>query len=402
MLSQLSASVVGTIGKKAATGINPYDSPRLDEAGDNEDGYILYESLKVDPPDFSPELLDRLSPMFAFGEDAFRLHKELPVYGFWVVSNSGKDVSDAASKREALAYSNASRPFKFLNKDEKKGVNEAVTLTSVTARKQFPVLVDFEQGRVYCATTSQDMVFTVRTLIRELGGDVCSLRWDFDNFDWPQRFMAKVLADKTYEVAFNKRAQELTYFNENQVEPEEDRTLERIVSEFFAQADLGLLWCGLAPDAAVRLHKGGECVGVSSPGEVTNLLAKFDASSVASCTAVFQEKITKNRKGVDQTFFKKTFQINLGEKSMMADVGAVLLRGFEVCGFKRSIMKELKKTKTELTIAHYWFEYLRQMRNSVFEYVDNLTSTLDLNKAQYGLIASDVTDTDGEDLVEEV
>lgn len=389
MLSQLSAITVAKYTNKPATGINPFEAPRLDEQGVDTDFATLAEALKDDPPTFSEEMLDRLSPIFGSGERAFKLHDTLPVYGFWFVHNEGKDVTDAASKREQASYVAASRPFKFLNKDEKKSVELSVVSGSVTARKQFPVLVDFEQGRVYAATTSQDQVYILRGVLQNLGAEVHSLRWDFDGSDWPERFLAQIVATSKYQDEFARRADELTRFKVSEVEPEEDKQVEKIVSTYFSMSELDTsAWVGLAPDAGVRLHQGGETVGVSSPGEVNNLLSKFDKANVASCTAVFQERVSKFRKGVEVTFFKNNFQIDIGDKTAMPDVGAVVLRGFDVCGFKRAMVKELKKTKTELSIAHYWFEYLRQMRNSVYEYIDNLTETLVLDKKQYGLIGA--------------
>src|SRR5574337_686708 len=76
-------------------GINPFGSPRDDERGmEVKDGQ-----------------------QFSLGKG---------VFGLWFCQNEYEDVTDPASKKEALAYANLGKPFKFCNKDEKKLIEENV------------------------------------------------------------------------------------------------------------------------------------------------------------------------------------------------------------------------------------------------------------------------------------
>src|SRR5271157_1160376 len=141
-------------------GINPFAYPRLDES-----------NVEVSGSDF--KLSDHS-------------------YGFWLVTNGQKDVTHAASKREQIAYDDIGKPFKFLNKDEKKGVETAVKTTAVVERKQFPVLVDFANERVYVEATSEEDVLTAQTVLQQLGGETFSVAWQFGGYDWVSKFLNKV------------------------------------------------------------------------------------------------------------------------------------------------------------------------------------------------------------------
>lgn len=390
LISQLSASVTTKFENRNTTGINPFENPRLDEGAVSKDTVLLAELaaiLKVEEPLLSEAQLNKVETLFGYGIDAFKLHQDVPMFGFWLVHNEYKDVEDVASKKEALAYTNISRPFKFTNKDDKKGIEATVAGGSTVVRKQFPVIVDLDAGRVYAATTNQDSVYVLRSVLRTLGAEVFSIRWEFDGADWYERFINQVQKQTKFQAEFNTRADELTRFRADEIEKLADKQMEKNVSNYFALAQLDTeLWCGLTTDAKVRLHKGGDPCTVGIPGEVTNLLKFVDTANVAACQGVFQELLTKTRKGVESTYWKDSFTIELSDKNQMLDVGAVLLRGFEVCGFKRAIIKSLRKTKSELTISHYWFEYARQMRNAVFEFIENVSSTLELDVTKSGIV----------------
>jgi hypothetical protein len=389
-LSQFANDIVCKFEQKDTTGINPFDHPRLDEEGQpSTDLHILNAALKDPTPQFSDELLSRVSDKFTYGDPAFRLHHDFPVYGLWIVHNVYKDVTDVNSKKEGLAYTNVSRPFKFLNKDDKKAVEATVNGGTTVVRKQFPVIIDFEQGRVYAGTTSQDSVQALRGVIKRIGGDVHSLRWEFDGADWYERFISRLMNKSAYQAEFDTRADELTRFRADEIEKLDDKTVEKIVANYFSmtQLDSGT-WVGLSVDTKVRLHKGGEPVLVTVPGDVTNMLKKVDTGNVFACQAIFQERLERTRKGVPVVYFKDAYSIELSDKNQLVDVGAVLLRNFEVRGFKRSIIREIKKSKQELTISHYWFEYARQMRNCVFEFIENVADTLELDRSKAGIIAA--------------
>src|SRR5271157_6422997 len=142
-------------------GINPYDFPRFDES--NVDLDVTNDSFKLSDH----------------------------VYGFWFCLNGFEDVTDPKSKQEALSYEHAGKPFKFLKKEEKTHVESLVAASAVASRKQFPVLIDFAEGRVYAETTKAEEIGELRRLLETMGAADYNLSWQFGGHDWVVKFLNK-------------------------------------------------------------------------------------------------------------------------------------------------------------------------------------------------------------------
>jgi len=393
-VSQLKASVVTRYQQKPTVGINPFADPRLDESLTD---LAILESLSktldpaIDNPlPFAPSLLN---DYFGTTEEDFKIGSDdlSHYYGFWAVFNDFDDVTDVASKKEQLAYTNVSRPYKFLNKDEKKGVDSFIQATNVLTRKQFPVLIDFVEGRVYAATTTVEEVEWVRAVIENLGGECFGLHWDFDSIDFPSRFLSVV--DKgtkpTFEAAMKTRADELTRFSKKEIEKLEDKMMEKIVSNFFAIAELETgQWAALKGPSKIKLSHVGDPVTCAGPSEAFTLLRlvhPLENSEVASATIVFQELTSKIKKDVEYQVRNDLFTLVLDNNVNLQDAGAALLKGFDLPAYKRDVMKEIKQTKAELPVQRYWDEWLRQMRGAIAMYIDNMTESLQIDKKAFGL-----------------
>jgi uncharacterized protein with GYD domain len=340
-------------------GINPFAQPRLDENG----------SLGI-----------ITSKDFQLSDHA---------YGFWLCLNNQKDVTDAASKKEQIAYDEMGKPFKFLNKEEKAAVELAVTASAVVERKQFPVLVDFANERVYAAATAEEDVETVRAVLQELGAETFAVAWQFGGYDWVTRFLNIVNEKTKFVDEMASRAEELQRFRKDEIEKMDDKAMESIVSNFYALSELETSqWCGLTTPARIRMYKPADPIGTAGPSLTFSLLRLSDDSEVAASAVVFQSLTSKFIKKTDEEkqVRKDLFTLDLNDNINLLEAGAGLLRGFDLPGFKKEIKTAIKAQTSPLEISDYWKLWLTDMREAVAMFVDNVTETLGLDKKKFGLL----------------
>lgn len=358
-LSQETAVGKAKRDKIPTYGINPFANPRADE------------NNKLDDP--------------TSGD--FKLSDHC--YGFWLCTNDQKDVTHAASKREQIAYDEMGKPFKFLNKDEKKAVETTVKTTAVVERKQFPVLVDFANERVYIEATSEDDVQIAQAVIQLLGGKTFAVAWQFGGFDWVGKFLNKVNEETKFEKEMAERAEEFTRFRADEIQKLDDKMMESIVSNFFALSELETgLWCGLTTPARIRLYKPTDAIGTQGASLTFNLLRLSDDSEVAASALVFQSLDSKFNKKTDEEkqVRKDLFAIDLNDNLNLLEAGAGLLRGFDLQGFRKTIKTAAKAQTDPLVIAYYWNQWLKDMQEAIAIFVDNVTLTLGIDKENYGLL----------------
>ena len=346
-------------------GINPFANPRKDELGDPLGA--AYAGTDPDPA------------LFGVGEEEFRISPDMPWYGFWAVINEGDDVDDIKSKREQLAYSEYSRPVKFLGKDQKKHVEGATKPKNVGTRRQFPVLLDFGGGRAYAGSANKEDVATVRNLLGNLGVGLNDLSWDFGDPDWAERFLVRVWGKNKFAEAMQSRADDIRRGID--IQPEDDPGRERILKTFFALSELDSgQWAGLFPNAAIKLYDGGAPVTASDPSGAFNLLnlgGKAWNAAVCQAGVVFQELDSKfNRKGEERQFRTDLFAFDLNQSWGLPDEGAAVIRGFDAPAARKLIQKALRKAKQELPVAYYWSEWLRLLNQGVHVLADNVSLTL--------------------------
>lgn len=355
-------------------GINPFAIPRLDETFGGRD--------------------DISSRNFDLGDHT---------YGFWFCLNSQKDVTDAPSKKEQAAYDEVGKPFKFLNKDEKKGIEDQVKVTAVVERKQFPVLVDFVNERVYAATATGDDVEAVIELLQELGAETFALAWQFGSNSWVAQFLNKVNDETKFESEMGERAEELQRFRKDEIQKLDDKLMESVVSTFYALSELETgQWCGLTTPARIRLYAPADPIGTAGASLTFTLLRLSEDSEVAASSVIFQK--------LDSKFIKKTeeerqfrvdlFTLDLNDNINLLDSGAALLRGFDLPGFRKEIKTAIKAQTGPLEISDYWKLWLTNMREAVEVFVDNVTITLGLDKKKFGLLPFAVEEKTAKETVE--
>lgn len=356
-VSQLGALQITRNEEIPAFGINPYDKPRGDE----------------------PNTDTGLPSPTALTED-FRLGPQQ--FGFWFVINDYEDVTDPKSKMEGVAYENATKPFKFLNKDEKKHVESLVKATAVASRKQFPVLIDFVGERVYALTTSEEEIGFLRQLLEQLGAETFNLSWQFGGYDWTTKFLNVVQKENKFVREMTSRADDLRRFRPDEIEKLEDKLMESIVSGYFAMSELETgKWAGLSTPAKIRLFAASEPSSEASVSTAFTLLSLTTEASVASAAVVFQSLDSKFNKKTDEEkqFRTDLFTIDINDKVNISDAGAAALRGFDMPQYKKD-MKRHGKDRGSLGIRDYWFEWLIAMKEAVHIFVDNVTETLQIDK----------------------
>jgi len=358
-VSQASAVEKAKKDEVPTSGINPFQYPRFDE---------------------SRLELDVTGAEFKLGDG---------VYGLWFCQNSFKDVTDAPSKREQAAYDEVGKPFKFCNKDEKKGIEDQVKVTAVVERKQFPVLVDFVNERVYAATATEADVEAVIELLQELGAETFALAWQFGDSQWVNRFLNKVNDETKFESEMEERAEELQRFRKDEIEKSEDKMVESILSTFYALSELETgQWCGLTTPARIRLYAPADPIGTAGASLTFTLLRLSEDSEVAASSVIFQKLDSKIIKKTDEErqFRVDLFTIDLNDNINLLDSGAALLRGFDLPGFRKEIKTATKAQSSPLAIKDYWKMWLEGMSSAVFMFVDNVTETFHIDKKNFGLL----------------
>jgi hypothetical protein len=356
-LSQEVAVAKAKADKIPTFGINPFATPRADE------------NSKLDDPS---------SADFKLSDHAI---------GFWLCTNDQKDVTHAASKKEQIAYDDMGKPFKFLNKDEKKAVETTVTSTAVVERKQFPVLVNFTTERVYIGATAEEDVEAVQSILQELGGETFAIAWQFGGFDWATKFLNIVNDSTKFVNEMAERAEELQRFRKDEIEKMDDKMLESIVSNFYALSELDTgQWCGLTTPARIRLYHPADPIGTAGASLTFSLLRLSDDSEVASSSVVIQSLDSKLTKNGEKQVRKDLLTLDLTDNINLLDVGAALLKGFDLPGFRKVIKTAAKAQTGPLDIAYYWSQWLMEMEAGVYTFVDNVTETLGLDKKKFGLL----------------
>ena len=369
--SQLAASAITRYSKADTVGLNPFSGPRLDEehpldaAFEPELAGYAGAELAERAATLSDEILN--CGGYGFAEAQFRIHPEMPWYGLWAVINEWKDVSDVASIREQGSYRLLERPYKFLPAVDKKTVEEATFGITAAMRKQIPVLLDFHDGRVYIENTNKELIYMVTVILRRLGLDVIQVAWKYPRPNWPETILNKLYEQTQHQEDFRKRAEEATRFKSSEIEKLQDRELENIVSNFFSMTQLGTdLWAGISGPAQVRLHHAGPPIGVRAPTSATTLLGMTTDGTIVSGALTLQEIVSgTSKKGGEYTFRKDVLRIDVNDRMNIVEIGAAMLRGFDIPAFRKDILRDIRYTKDVPSIEQFWAMWLHEMSNAL-------------------------------------
>ena len=370
--SQIAASAITRQFSSDALGINPFSAPRLDEQHplglDRQEELARYaasdqgERSNLNLP---AEILD--CEGYGVTVEQFQLHPTMPWYGLWAVSNEWKDVSDLASIKEQRSYVLLDRPYKFLQATDKASVDKETLGVTAAVRKQVPVLLDFNEGRVYIESNNKKLIYTITTHLAKLGIEIIPVAWTYSFPNWPAEVVSRLYETTQYRGDFQKRADEATRFKANEIEKLEVRELESIVANYFSMTELpGELWAGISGPAQIRLHDASPPIGVKSPTSATTLLNMTADAKDISGVITFQERVSITRKnGGELTFRRDLLCFDVNDRINLTDVGAAKLRGFDIPAFRKDIQREVRKTKQVPSIEQFWGNWLHELSNAV-------------------------------------
>lgn len=371
--SQLAAVAVTRQFSSDAFGINPFRAPRLDDEYpiglEHQEAlaqYAITEHEAGSDDTLPAEVLDCAG--YGFTEAQFQLHATMPSYGLWAVSNEWKDVSDLASVREQRSYDLLERPYRFLQAIDKKSVDQATLGVTAAVRKQVPVLLDFNEGRVYIESSDQKLIYAIIVRLQQLGAGIIRVAWTYSSHpNWTAEILNRLYAGTQYQDDFIKRADEATRFKAKEIEKLEDRELESIVAGFFSMTQLASdLWVGISGPAQVRLHDTTPPIGVKVPTTATTLLQMTNDAKVLSGAITFQERVSFTGKdGGERTFRKDLLCVDVNDRINLTDAGAAMLRGFNLPSLRKDILREIRQTNDVPSIEQFWGDWLQELGNAV-------------------------------------
>jgi hypothetical protein len=387
--SQMAASAITRYFSSDALGINPFGAPRLDEqytvSPEHQEELARYATSEQEARSnltLPAEILD--CEGYGVTVEQFQLHPTMPWYGLWAVSNEWKDVSDLASIKEQRSYVLLERPYRFLQTTDKKSVDQETLGVTAAVRKQVPVLLDFNEGRVYIENSNKKVIHTIIVQLKQLGADVLPVAWTYSLPNWHSEILQKLHERTQFESDFIKRADEATRFKANEIEKLEDREVESIVADYFSMTQLpSELWVGISGPAHIRLHDTSPPIGVKAPTSATTLLHMTNDAKVVSGALTFQERVSYTSKdGGERTFRKDLLCIDVNDRINLTDVGAAMLRGFDLPTLRKEIQREIRKTKQVPSIEQFWGGWLHELSNAVRTVEAAFRELLDLDGNQ--------------------
>jgi hypothetical protein len=387
--SQIAASAVTRHFNADALGINPFRVPRIDEEHaldlEHQPELAKYATSKAEARAahiLTAEILDCQG--YGFGVEQFELHPSMPWYGLWAVSNEWKDVSDLSSIKEHRSYVLMERPYKFLQATDKKSVDQETLGVTAAVRKQVPVLLDFHEGRVYIENTNKKVIEGILERLKELRVETIPVAWTYSPSTWPALILNKLYEGTQHQEDFQKRADEATRFRSNEIEKLEDKELEAIVANYFSMTQMPSdFWVGISGPAQIRLHDASPPIGVKVPTSATTLLNMTNDAKVISGAITFQERVsTTSKKGGEVTFRKNLLCLDVNDKMNLTEVGAAMLRGFDIPAFRKDLQREIKQTKQVPSIEQFWSSWLHEMSNAVRTIEATFREVLDVDGNQ--------------------
>ncbi len=305
---------------------------------------------------------------YGFTEAQFQLHATMPWYGLWAVSNEWKDVSDLASIKEQRSYVLLERPYRFLQAIDKKSVDQETLGVTAAVRKQVPVLLDFNEGRVYIESSNKKLIYAIVVQLQQLGAEIIPVAWTYSSAELDRgNSQSACMKARSIRATSSNAPMKPRVSRPKEIEKLEDRELESIVANYFSMTQLASdLWVGISGPAQVRLHDTSPPIGVKAPTTATTLLQMTNDAKVLSGAITFQERVSFTGKdGGERTFRKDLLCVDVNDRINLTDVGAAMLRGFDLPSLRKDILREIRQTNEVPSIEQFWGNWLHELSNAV-------------------------------------
>jgi hypothetical protein len=255
---------------------------------------------------------------------------------------------------------------------------------TAAVRKQVPVLLDFNEGRLYIESSNKTLILLVNERLRDLGIEIVPVAWNYSLKNWPAEIINKLYERTEFQSDFQKRADEATRFKANEIEKLEDKELESIVANYFSMTQLSSdFWVGISGPAQIGLHPASPTIGVRAATSATTLLNITNDAKVLSGAITFQERISVTSKSAgERTFRKDLLCIDVNDRINLSEAGAAMLRGFDIPAFRKDIQREIRQTKQAPSIDQFWGNWLHEMGNAVRTIEATFRELLDIDGSQ--------------------
>ena len=126
------------------------------------------------------------------------------------------------------------------------------------------------------------------------------------------------------------------------------------------------LWIGISGPAQIRLHDASTPISVKAPTSATTLLSMAQEARIISGAITFQEIVSAtSKKGDEYSFRKDLLSVDLNDRINLTDIGAAMMRGFDIPGFRKDLLREIRQTRQVPSIEQFWTNWLHQMSNAV-------------------------------------
>ncbi len=387
--SQMAASAITRQFGSDALGVNPFSAPRLDEQHalgiEHEEELARFATSEQEARSNNSLPAEILNcEGYGFTVEQFQLQPPMPWYGLWAVANEWKHISDLPSVKEQRSYVLLERPYRFLHATDKKTVDQEALGGTAAVRKQVPVLLDFNEGRVYIESNNKKLIYTIVVLLQQLGAEIIPVAWTYSQRNWTAEILNKLYEGTQYRDDFLKRAEEATRFRANEIEKLEDREVESIVANYFSMTQLpSELWAGISGPAQIRLHDASPPIGVKAPTGATTLLNMTDDAKIVSGRVTFQEHVsTTSKDGGERRFRRDLLCIDVNDRINLTDVGAAMLRGFDLPTLRKDVQREIRQTHQVPSIEQFWGNWLHELSNAVRTIESAFRELLDIDGDQ--------------------
>jgi hypothetical protein len=397
--SQLAAAAVARHFGSDATGINPFSAPRLDEEQEltiDQETELARHAIADQEDGATTGLPEEILEGAGYGRtvEAFQIHPQMPWFGLWAVANEWKNASDLPSIKEQRSYVMLERPYKFLQATDKRTVDDKTLDATAVSRSQVPVLLDFHHGRVYIESTNKKQIHAVIVSLSRLGAEIVPVAWNYPVSNWTEAILNRLYENTQFRDEFAKRAEEAKRFKESEIEKLEDRDMESIVSKFFSMTELPSgLWAGISGPARIRLHEAAPPVAVRNPAMATTLLDLTADAGIVTGAITMQECVTVTTKsGAERNIRRDIARFDLNDRINLTEIGAAMLRGFDMAAHKKDVLREIRETRQVPAIPQFWGAWLHQLSNAVRTIEDSFREVLELaGDQQAGIVPMQIS-----------
>ena len=212
--------------------------------------------------------------------------------------------------------------------------------------------------------------------------------------NWTEAILNKLYEGTQFRDEFAKRADEAKRFKESEIEKLEDREMEIIVSKFFSMTELGTgVWVGISGPARIRLHEAAPPVAVRNPAMATTLLDLTADAAIVTGSLTIQECVTVTTKsGAERNIRRDIARFDLNDRINLTEVGAAMLRGFDMASYKKDVFREIRETRQVPSIPQFWGGWLHQLSNAVRTIEESFREVLELSRdEQAGIIPMQIS-----------